>query len=296
MRFFIPSFNGDVRFEPREGGGCTLVTADLTHLERQVIAKWAKDALKCAWITPEQAAALAEPALTALKLDLDAPLGDAAYAMARLLSFKAQGVLTAFSFANGEIKATELVEPSKLPRWARKALALEAKKQEQKANPIEVKADPSPYDPPKPEPEPVAAVTVKRPSLSCPECLGKPERDRMACDVLWEFLSPEQRKEWKKDRSVTAFGGLTGHAYRLHPRDSPKAAAYGRVAFDLDDRVILHNFTRDVPPEEELLGVKLILEHREDWLRVHGEVDPIQRASPGTVFDNPFAGRAIMGW
>lgn len=290
MRWFIPSWNGDVRFEPAGDGKSSLVTADLTALERVIIAKWAEGAAKSGWIDEPTRVLLAGAPTAIDALTVNAPVPVAAAAMAKLLRYNAKGVITAFSFAGGKVQVTEAMGVEKLPRWARKAteaLALPS----QPAAPIA----PAPPAPP-PAPEPEAAVTVRRPSLSCPECLGKPERVRMACDVLWEFLDVDQRKEWKRKRAITAFGSLTGHAYRLHPRDSLGSVPYGRVAFDMDDRVILHNFAREVPPEEELLTVKLLLEHRENWLRVHGEVDPASRASPGTIFDNPFFGEALLGF
>lgn len=39
------------------------------------------------------------------------------------------------------------------------------------------------------------------------------------------------------------------------------------IPSDLDDGQILHFHDNSVPPEEEVLAAKLILEHREPWLR-----------------------------
>lgn len=40
-----------------------------------------------------------------------------------------------------------------------------------------------------------------------------------------------------------------------------------RIPADLDDGGILHFHDWRVPPEEEVLATKLVLEHREPWLR-----------------------------
>jgi hypothetical protein len=62
-------------------------------------------------------------------------------------------------------------------------------------------------------------------------------------------------------------GGLTGHRYILAHRQSEIAAYNTKMCFDLDDGQILHFHDNSVPPEEEVLAAKLILEHREPWLR-----------------------------
>ena len=207
--------------------------------------------------------------------------------MANLLKFGARGTLTAFKFADGKITVTDEIDNTELPRWARKLLLPSGKPPAALPAPTEL---PAPVAPPKP----VAAVTVTRPSMSCPECSGRPEKARMACDVLWEFLNESQRAEWLRSRGVTATGNRTGHTYRVHPRDSEAARLLGRCAWDIDDRVILHNFNRMVPPEEEMLGLLLMIQFCEEWVRVAGEVDPSERAEPGTIFPNTMDGVDYM--
>lgn len=253
MKWYLPSFNGDFRFEAIGEGRATRITVEKpTPAEREVLRRWAEK-------TPAISPGDLEGLMNDGAIEVEAPIAEVAAPMAKLLNVGKVGLLTALSFESGHIHVTAGIE--KIPAWM--------KKMEKTQGPA------------------VAAVTVTRPKLCCPECSGRPEGERKACDVLWEFLDPLQRREWIRDRRVTAFGGLTGHAYDLRPRTSAVAARRGRICFDMDDRLVLHNFNLDVPPEEELLAAKLILEHCENWLRVEDEVDPVGRASPGTIFVSP---------
>lgn len=125
-----------------------------------------------------------------------------------------------------------------------------------------VEAQPTPAPPP---PKPEAAVTVKRPTPSCPECevgaVGP------ASEVLLEFLDAEQHAQWAEKRTLVVYGGYTGRPYLLAHRHTAQAARQGRICMDLSLGGIVHFHDRTVPPEEEVLAAKLILEHREDWLR-----------------------------
>jgi hypothetical protein len=80
-------------------------------------------------------------------------------------------------------------------------------------------------------------------------------------------LNEEEHETWARERAIVVTGGLTGHRYVLAHRQSPIAAFNSRMCFDLDDGQIMHFHDNSVPPEEEVLAAKLILEHREPWLR-----------------------------
>ena len=115
------------------------------------------------------------------------------------------------------------------------------------------------------EPEKAKAVTVARPTPCCPNCIDGPLTP--ATEVLFSFLTDEERERWSDDHAVVAEGNLTGHRYLLMHRHSEKARRIGWICYDLDDRSHLHFYDWSVPPEEEILAAKLILEHHEDWLR-----------------------------
>jgi hypothetical protein len=147
----------------------------------------------------------------------------------------------------------------------------------------------------KAEEEGKAAATVKRPTPSCPQCI--PGSIGPAREVLLEFLDEEQHDSWAKDRFFIVYGGLTGNAYVLAHRHSPLARTLGRICADLDDQVVVHFHQTEVPPEEEVLAAKLILEHREPWLRNEATMlsrfyftffKPPSRRQP--KFKNPFGG------
>jgi len=288
--WFIPSFHGDFRLEEKDGGSLLTVEAP-TAVEREALRAFLTKAVTKGWVDPFQAM---EKAVLDVGLKLSAPVHKTGALMAKIMSFDRKGVITSLKSRAGEISVHDVVahkgkvkvdaeedlydegDGKKEPEKKKKGTTTTSTALAKKAEASEV------------------AVTVKRPSLSCPECDGKPLGERKACDVLWEFLSERQREEWLEKRGITVIGGLTGHMYRVRSRDTEGARLAGRTTIDLDDRVVLHNYDWTVPPEEEVLSVKLILEHRENWLRVFGEVDPIGRARH--VFRNPFAGQAEMGW
>jgi hypothetical protein len=118
-----------------------------------------------------------------------------------------------------------------------------------------------------------------------------------ASEVLLDFLAGDQHEDWRDRRYIQVRGGRTGHTYLVAHRNSQTAVELGRVCFDLDDRTVLHFHDNSVPPEEEVLGIKLVLEHREHWLRNQATViDPSfnrdgtedRSHQPVQVFDNPF--------
>jgi hypothetical protein len=104
-----------------------------------------------------------------------------------------------------------------------------------------------------------------RPTPCCPDCFV--EACEPATEVLLSFLTAEQHETWARDRFLVCRGGLTGHRYLLAHRASRLAAKNKRIAWDADDRLVLHFHDWSVPPEEEVLAAMLILQHREHWLR-----------------------------
>lgn len=162
--------------------------------------------------------------------------------------------ITAVRFSDGKVEVTE----------AHAASALVAKAKDDKES---------------------KGASTSRPTPSCPQCFaGSIEPAR---EVLLSFLDEEQHRDWAQSRAIVVMGGLTGHRYLLAHRQSKIAARIGRVCFDLDDRCVMHFHDITVPPEEEVLAAKLILEHRENWLRNEAT------CFTGTErFKNPFGGYA----
>lgn len=111
--------------------------------------------------------------------------------------------------------------------------------------------------------EPEAAVTVKRPKLGCPPpeaCI------RRASQVLRTFCTASQWRQFQHEGRLRVIGNHTGRAYYVYHRDQASRerlthslviAGTGRAVCVWDDTV---------PAEEEVLGIKLGIEHREVWL------------------------------
>ena len=157
----------------------------------------------------------------------------------------------------------------------------EAEKAKADAEKAKAEAEKAKADAKKATPEKAASVT--RPTACCPQC--KPGAIEPADEVLQAFLTPEQHELWAKERAIIVVGHLTGHRYLVSHRRGRHAQRAGKICFDLDDCGVLHFHDNTVPPEEEVLATKLILEHREPWLRheatcLGGDFD--------WVFKNPF--------
>ncbi len=123
----------------------------------------------------------------------------------------------------------------------------------------------------------------------CPESL--------ASEVLRAFSTPDQWAEWQRTGgTMTVRGGCTGRRYRLaHRKCFVQTRRQETVAVGLDDRLRGFRSSRampvlafdfELPPPEEVLSIKLVLEQREWWLRNPGSM-------PGArdeVFEDPFPG------
>jgi hypothetical protein len=140
-------------------------------------------------------------------------------------------------------------------------------------------------------PKPESAVTVRRPTLCCPTPIDGAEV--RASQVLQAFCDPTQWSHWLEHGWLVAYGKYTGHAYRVCHRHTPLAKRQGKITMDLDDGVIVHCYDWSVPPPEEVLAIKLILEHREDWLRNSSTLwdAPLARH----IFRNPLGDQVLDG-
>ena len=251
--WYVPTFSGDLRLEPLpdDPKKTVLSIIEPTIEEKTTVAALSGILVDRGWIDQVLGGDLAE------KVTINAPLEEVGPVFVNALR-PGPAVLTAVRFTGGKIEVCEHRETGK----SGKELAKLAKK-----------------------PEAEAAVTVKRPTPSCPDCLvGSVEP---ASQVLLAFLSPEQHKTWAKDRYVVARGGLTGHRYVVAHRNSLIAAKNGRIAWDADDKDTMHFHDQSVPPEEEVLAAVLCLQFREPWLRNQATCLGVRFSK---VFDNPFGG------
>jgi len=253
--WYVPSWNGDFRLTPGDDDGTSklLIMAPTPH-ETQLLASFMTVARKKKWSKEKLAK---DEAIDTRTIILDAPLTKVGPALVKITK-PVDRTLTAVSFKNGQLEVAETG-------------AIET---------IIAKADPE-----------SKAVSVARPTPCCPSCV--PGSVEPASDVLLSFLSDQEHADWAKHRAIMVMGGRSGHRYLIAHRHSRTAVLNRKICYDVDDRCVLHFHDWTVPPEEEVLATKLILEHREAWLR--NEATVLQQDGKGEWHDlgimrykNPF--------
>lgn len=248
--WYVPSWNGDFRLVAGDDAGTSkLLVMQPTPHELQLLAGFMKVARKKKW-TKETLTE--KSAIDTRTIVLDAAIEKVGTALVKATKPKDR-TLTAVSFKGGRL---EVAETGMLETFVAKA-----------ADDSEAKA-----------------VSVARPTPCCPKC--EPGSIPPARDVLLEFLNDEEHADWAKHRAIMVRGGMSGHRYLLAHRNTPTAGRLGKICYDMDDHFILHFHASDVPPEEEILTAKLILEHREPWLR--NEATVVQPTKAGTWHDLGF--------
>lgn len=259
MKWFIPSWNGDLRLVPDEGDKdkTVLIIEKPTPDEKRILKLMGEEFLKHklvdSWDTEKKGFFSRKK-----KLVINAPLERVGPVVAKIMK-QGPAVLTAITFKDGQCVTC-----------SGSVAELTAVAEEAAQRP--------------PEAAPEAAATVRRPTPSCPQC--QPGAIGPASEVLLAFLSAEQHETWAKGRFIIVEGGLSGNRYVLAHRHSKLGQRFGRICYDLDSKSVVHFHDWSVPPEEEVLAAKLILEHREPWLR--NEATMLGASDNELVFKNPF--------
>lgn len=246
--WFFPSWMGDFRLEEAEDG-CLLIVEKATPGEKVILEKFSKAA-------PTKWGISGLPEMIRSSAEVTFPISYPIKKVGKvLLKFTKPGkaTLTAIRSVDGKVTVAEGCEGQAVDTAIEK---------------VEPKAK---------------AVSMNRPTPCCPLCVpGAVDR---ASEVLLSFLSPAEHELWKTARAIVVRGGISGHRYLLAHRHTPRAIKQTKICFDLDDRTILHFHDWSVPPEEEVLAAKLILEHREPWLRNEAT---LHHMSGVLKFKNPF--------
>jgi hypothetical protein len=248
MRWYFPSWSGDFRLvdDPNGGGDCCLLEIEKpTAHELDALDNFLTYAGKKRWVSAGLSLT-AKPDSYRFKDDktvkLAASVAVAGKALLRYIKPKAT-TITAVKFSGGGVEVASAAETTKFGALIDKAAA-------------EAKQDAS---------DEVKAASSTRPTPCCPQCIpGSIER---ASEVLLSFLNDEEHRQWAERRAIEVVGHLSGHRYLVCHRNSKLAQMFGRMCFDLTDMGVMHFHDWAVPPEEEVLAVKHILEHREPWLR-----------------------------
>lgn len=257
--WYFPSWSGDFRLEAlgSDEARSVLTVIDPTPVEIRRLATFLEKARSRNWI--EQHVGLPPGASGEIRIELDAPLVKTGKA---LHGGKIRGRLTAVSSTAGVVEAV-FEDPDKV------CTAI-------------VKATDSKKDP-------VKAASIDRPTLCCPTSDSGPER--RASEVLHDFCTARQWSDWQERGWLRCYGNLSGHRYQIVNRNHPLVQRRRFVVWDEDVRHILHCYDWSVPPAEEVLAAKLILEYREHWIRNNsGAYD-----CPGPIYHNPFMSNADQG-
>ena len=258
MRWFIPNWSGDYRLLSKNGN-CVLEVVDPTEHEKLVVEKFLTTANKNGWLGEEFGLPLGYRAGKKTVFKLNVAMAKAGPVLVKLTK-PVDRTITAVKFANGKLEVIDQAKSKVIEAAVKKAETDEAKTPDKKA----------------------AAASVSRPTTCCPDCVpGSVER---ASDALLSFLTDEQHEQWARTRSIVVEGNLTGHRYVLAHRHSPRAIEQKKICYDMEDRFVVHFHKNDVPPEEEVLAAKLVLEHREHWLRNQATCF----MDGNDIFDNPF--------
>jgi hypothetical protein len=250
--WYVPTWQGDLSLtaSPDDKNKSVLSIVDPTAEEKNAVAGLSGILIDRGWLNK---------AVTDIvegdQIVIDAPLEECGPVIIAALR-PGPAVLTAIRLRGGQVEVVEHSEPGKATEKELKKLA---------AKPAS------------------AAVTVRRPTPSCPDCFV--EAIAPATRVLLAFLTSDQHETWAKDRYILCQGGLTGHRYIVAHRSSEIAAKNGRICWDADDQDTLHFHDQSVPPEEEVLAAMLCLQHREPWLRNEATCLGVRFHR---VFKNPF--------
>jgi hypothetical protein len=244
MKVYLPSWNGDMRLVAAgDARDSLLILEKPTAQERVIVGDFLRAAAKKEWWT-----GTAPPKGTPydddqMEIQIRAPIAKASKLLIGLSRPKDR-TLTAVKFSGGKMEVVEGATSKSLA-------AIEEMIARAKANEDSKKE--------------AAAASVKRPTPSCPQCM--PGAIEPASEVLLSFLDKEQHEQWARERAISVNGHLSGHRYIIAHRNSEIAQKVGRICYDVDDRKVVHFHDWSVPPEEEVLAAKLIMEHAEPWLR-----------------------------
>jgi hypothetical protein len=237
-RFHIPALSGDFTLEASKTDpekACVLVTENLTPGEVEQIGKFLR-----ACRTPKRKWVSDLVGVTPTgrsEIGIDAPIGKAGALLAGT-SAPDKGRLTAVRSVNGNMVA---VVDSSDPNEIEKVAEATSK------------------------PEAAVATTVNRPTRCCPQPVEGPLV--RSSRVLQSFCTAAQWNDWVTKGWVTARGHRSGHLYRIVHRHHPAARAQGKITWDLTDDAVIHCYNWGLPPAEEVLSIKLFVEHREEQIR-----------------------------
>ena len=244
MRWSFISWCGDFRLEADGPDKSTLTIEDATPSEIERLGAFLQVARRKGWVDQH----VGMDGAKKIVIPVAAPLAKAGRI---LLGERPKGILTAVVSTSGDVKAITDGDPDKA------AAAVAAK-------------------------DAKAAASVRRPTLCCP--CPQPGPDVRATEVLHAFCTPRQRAQYDSEGLLRCYGNLSGRLYEVAHRHHPLAIERTKIIWDVQGEHILHAYDWSVPPAEEVLTMKLVLEHAEHWIRNQsGNLSGV-----GPSYPNPF--------
>ncbi len=300
--WFVPTWCGDFRLEAsgRGGKGSILTVEDPTERDRELLAPFLAAAKERGWIKRMPTVKLIGKTVVRLPVSV-ADAGPVLVSNVRA----GEEVWTALRFASGKVTVEDglgkrrlydasgtLVETTQIPAKgvvetavdAVKGVAASAAEAVGNAASAVSSAVGSAVEAAKEavsgggEPEPAvatAAVSVTPPKRGCP---APTPAQRRASEVLRTFSTRRQWESFERTGSMLLIGGTSGMSYRLFHRDEAAKRRMGHSLVEARSGVEVCAWDNTVPPEEEMLALKLAVEHRERWLRSpHGNARDLAR-------------------
>lgn len=221
------SWSGDFRLEADGTEKSVLTVVSPTPAEIERLGRFLKKARAKGWISQH----VGFVPNGEVRIAVDAPLAKAGRI---LLGEKPKGILTAVRSTNGHVSAVTDGD-------VEHAEAEVGKK------------------------DTAAAASVRRPTLCCPH--PQPGPDVRASEVLQAFCTPRQWEEWERSGMVHCYGSLSGRLYEIAHRHHPLSIERTKIVWDVEGGYVMHAYDWSVPPAEEVLVMKLVLEHAEHWIR-----------------------------
>jgi len=246
MRWFFPDWSGDFRLEANGDSKSVLTIVSPTAAEVERLGRFLKKARAKGWV--DQHVGFVPNG--EVKILVAAPVAKAGRI---LLGEKTKGILTAVRSVSGKVTAVTDGD-------VEHAVAEVAKK------------------------DTAAAASVRRPTLCCPH--PQPGPDVRASEVLQAFCTPRQQDEWERSGMVHCYGNLSGRLYEIAHRHHPLAVERQKIVWDVEGQHVMHCYDWSVPPAEEVLVMKLTLEHAEHWIRNPSGCFGFGHGEP--VYNNPF--------
>ena len=241
-RWFIPCWSGDFRLEAILGDAskCLLTVENPTPLDRERLAPFLAEAKERGWL---DARAEVTPVGKTI-LPITAPMLEAGPILAVTALPDDAEKWTAIRRGDDSVTLEDGVG-ARLREMAMQ-LATGA---------IEVKGDRG---------ELVAAVTFREPKRGCPAPEPAPTR---ASQVLAAFSTVRQIESFQTRRFLVAYGNRTGKPYRVYHRTEAALRGLAHcIVQDVESGEDICAWDDRVPAEEEVLSLKLAVEHREEWL------------------------------